>query len=60
MEIKNKLRVTRGAGGGASWGKEGEPCTKDLWTRTMVWGLSLGAGIGPGNGGRGENGDNCN
>ena len=39
MEIKNKLTVTRGEGGGDQQGKEGEgssqeTCIKDPWTKT--------------------------
>ena len=44
MEIKNKLTVTRGELGEDNEGKG--TCTKDPHTRTMGWGLSLGAGLG--------------
>ena len=33
----------------------------DPWTRTTVWGLTMGAGVGLGGGGqRGKNYKNCN
>ena len=61
MEIKTKLTVTREEEGGGITGGRWGTCTKDLWRRTMGWGLSLGAGVGwAGNSNRvGKTGDKC-
>ena len=55
MEIKNKLTITRGEGGGGLWEREGEgsseeTCAKDPRTTTMGWRFSLGGGVGWGRG----------
>ena len=65
METGNRLTVTRGEGRGQWWKKrEGtsqKTCMNDLWTCTMMWGLTVGVGAGLGGGEqRRQNWDNCN
>ena len=47
MEIWNRLKVTRGEGGGGQWWEEGEglrqrTCMNDPQTWTAVWELTVG------------------
>ena len=51
MEIKNKLTVTRGEGGGRVWGKEGKGSSKgthikDTWTKPKRVRSRVGGGNG--------------
>ena len=56
MEKRNKLTVTRGAGGGGEWGKKAKghqgTCIRDPWTKPTGWGLTGGAGLGESNRGK--------
>ena len=63
MENKERTDSDQRGGRRVIMGERRGICTKDPWTKTMVWGLSLGVGVGWGRGEQWEvegNGDNCN